>query len=69
MDSDEEDNVCLASSINSDVHDNLQTQNTFERRFHGWQAITDLDKKLLLGVIRNVPRLERDLNHVDMTAR
>ena len=61
LDSDDADNVDVNCSINSDIHENVTTQNTFERRLMGWTAVTDLDKKLLLGVIQNVPRLQRDL--------
>ena len=60
LDSSENDNVDLNCSLNSDVHDNQQTQNTFETKFTGWKAVTDLDKKLVLGVLKNVPRLDRD---------
>ena len=60
MDSENDDHVDINSSINSDVHENTASRNTFERRFHGWKATTDLDKKLLLGIIKNVPKLHRD---------
>ena len=60
LDSDEDDHVDINASICSDVHENTTSRNTFEKRFHGWKATSDLDKKLLLGIIKNVPKLHRD---------
>ena len=42
------------------MHDTREASVKFEKKFHGWKAITDLDKKLLLGIISNMPELERD---------
>ena len=51
LDSESEDNVDVNSSINSDIHDNVTTQNTFEKRLKQMVAVSDLDKRLLLGVL------------------
>jgi len=64
LDSESEDNVDINSSINSDIHENVTTQNTFQKRLNGFIAHTDLDKKLLLGVIKNNPRLVRVGSHL-----
>ena len=37
--------------MNSDIHENDTTMNTFTKRLDGWIAVSDVDKKLLLGVI------------------
>ena len=64
LDSESEDNVDINSSINSDIHENITTQNTFQKRLNGFIAHSDLDKKLLLGVIKNNPRLIRVGSHL-----
>lgn len=50
----------LNISVDSDVFDTRESMYRFEKKFHGWKAITDLDKKLLLGVVQNIPDLTRD---------
>jgi len=64
LDSESEDNVDINSSINSDIHENVTTQNTFQKRLNGFIAHSDLDQKLLLGVIKNNPRLIRVGSHL-----
>lgn len=64
LDSESEDNVDINSSINSDIYENITTQNTFQKRLNGFIAHSDLDKKLLLGVIKNNPRLIRVGSHL-----
>lgn len=59
LDSSDRDNVDVNASIDSDVHSRPYQLGVFEKRLGRWTATHDIDKKLLLGVIMNQPKLVR----------
>lgn len=50
----------MNASFDSNVGANIAELNLLEKRLYRMVAVSDLDRKLLLGVLQNVPRLRHE---------